>query len=177
MDKNQEPSEEPQATGIGSGQELYQPVASASSSDPEERSTQKPSKWRYLFITLGILQIFGVATYILAISWTIQQANTGVSDTGYMALFILMVFAPVVGIVALINLVGLSIYIRNHKPHGKGLVLSIISLGISASLALFLTYGTYQFQLDAARGRAELDREIERESLEIKQFIDSNAKP
>ncbi len=80
------PSEAPpntssyQPTAVVYGQVIQQsePV---SFNQFEQISDQKPSKWRYFFIVLGILQAVGIALFVLIMTWAIQQAKAGKSGT------------------------------------------------------------------------------------------------
>ena len=66
-----------QPTAVANGQP-FQPTTPMSRSQLEQISDQKPSKWRYFFIVLGILQAIGVVVFFLIINWAIQQAKAGV---------------------------------------------------------------------------------------------------
>jgi len=183
MDENQKPSETPQATSatqptaVVNGQP-YQPVTPVSGSHLEQFSNQKPSKWRYFFIVLGVLQALGVAIFLLIMFWAIQQAKAGVSGTEFIGLFLFITLVPAVGIIAFINLIGLPIYMIKHKPHGKGLVFSIVSLIISALLALYGAYSVYQLRVATPNRINELNEQFEQKSQEEdRQFIAANAKP
>ncbi|MCC7543769.1 hypothetical protein IT415_03640 [bacterium] len=178
MDENQKLSEVPQQpVGTVDGQPL-QPITPMSSSQIEQLSTQKPSKWRYFFIVLGILQALGVAIFLLVMFWAVQQAKAGVSGTEFIGMFLFITLVPAVGIIALINLIGLLIYMRKHKPRGKGLVFSILSLAISALLVLYGAYSVYQMRVAVANRIGEPNKEFEqRNEEEDRQFVATNAKP
>lgn len=113
----------------------------------EPTPNQKPSKWRYFFIVLGILQIAGLAIFFLFMAWVIQRskAKPDISGIEFIDLIVFITLVPAIGLIAFINLVGLPLYMRRHKPQGKWLVFSIISLVVSAMLALFGAYNIYQF--------------------------------
>ncbi len=107
-------------------------------------SDKKPSKWRYVFIVLGILQLGGVGLFVGAMIWASIQAGNGVSGTEFLALILFVTLVPAVGFVALLNFVGLPIYMLKQKPKGKGLVFGIISLVISALLMAYAGYTAFQ---------------------------------
>jgi hypothetical protein len=156
----------------------FQPTTPMSSSQFEQMSEQKPSKWRYFFIVLGILQAIGVCIFFLVMTWAIQQAKAGVSGTEFIGLIVYVTLVPAVGLIAFINLVGLPMYMRRHKPHGKGLVLSILSLSVSIILALYGAYSVYQFRVAAPKHIEQLSQQSEQKiQAKQQQFNADNAKP
>jgi len=127
-----------------------QPVMSSSpthSSQIEPLSDKKPSRWRYFFIFLGVLQVLGVALFFVIITWAIRQAKAGASGTEFIALALFVTVVPAVAAISVINLIGLPIYMLKHKSHGKGLAFSIVSLIISAILALYGAYSVYKLRV------------------------------
>lgn len=102
-----------------------------------QSSVQKPSKWRYFFIVLGTLQVLGVAFYFSLTGWAARQAGAAIV---YIDILALLTIGPVVGIVALLNVIALPIYVTKHRPHGAGFVLSILSWAVSALLVLYTVY-------------------------------------
>lgn len=156
----------------------FTPTTPISSSQIEQLSDQKPSKWRYFFIVLGILQALGVAIFFLIMMWAIQQAKAGVSGTEFIGLILYVTLVPAVGLIAFINLVGLPIYMRKHKPRGKGLVFSILSLSVSIILALYGAYSVYQFRVALPKHANELSEQSRQKFKEQdRQFAEANAKP
>lgn len=139
-----------------------------------EQTERKPSKWRYFFIVLGILQITGVAVFFLIMIGLAQDAKKGASGTEFIALALFATLVPVVGFAALINCIGLPIYMIKHKPRTVGLTFSIVSLIISTLLVLFGAFTVYQsvFVLPQIE-RNSFDR-LEKKQ---KQFASDNAKP
>lgn len=137
----------------------------------------KPSKWRYVFVVLGVLQILGLMLIALAWIWALQQANAGVYEAGFINLFIFAVCVPCAGVLALVNIVGLSIYLFKQKPQGKGLVLGIVSLMISLSLVIGAATIVYLLQTSANEYQASSDRLQQRLADEEKRFQADNAKP
>ncbi|TAH33483.1 MFS transporter [Candidatus Saccharibacteria bacterium] len=134
----------------------------------------KPSKWRYLFIVLGILQAVGVAICVFGSIWASRQAKAGVSGTEFFGLFLLVTVVPATVIVAFMNLVGLPIYLVKHRPRGKGLVFAIVSLAISALLALYGCFAVYQLYAAPHRYEAEYQQKSEQRDRE---FAAANTKP
>ncbi len=108
----------------------------------EPTPNPKPSKWRYFFTILGILQIACLAILILFVAWATQryQAKPDIAGVEFIDLIVLVTLVPAIGLIALINFVGLPLYMRRHKPQGKWLVLSIISLSVSAIVVLWVLY-------------------------------------
>lgn len=182
--KNQEPlgqaSESqpaPQPTTEVNGQS-YQPADLISSSHFDQTPVRKPSKWRYLFVVLGILQAFGIAIFFLIMALAIQQAKAGASGTEYIGLFLFITVVPAVGFIALINLIGLPVYIAKYKPRGKGLIFSILSLVISVILALYGAYSVYQLRVVAPEQEKVFTEELRKKSEQREQqFAEDNAKP
>ncbi len=173
MDENQKPPEAPR-----------QPIGALNGPPPRPMASmpgnlhKKSSKWRYFFIVLGILQALGVAIFLLVMLWAVQQAKAGVSGTEFIGLFLFITLVPAVGIIALINLIGLPIYMIKHKSRGKGLVFGILSLVISALLALCGAYSVYQLRVAVPNRVGELNKEFkQRNEEEDRQFVAANAKP
>lgn len=170
--KNQEPVSQTPEPGP------YTPFQPISNNPIEQIVNKKPSKWRYFFIVLGVLQIAGVFLFFLVMFWASQQARLGVSGTEFIALFLFITVVPVIGLIALINLIGLPLYMRRHKPHGKGLIFTILSLVISAVLVLYGGYSFYQTRVVAPRYMNELSEQSRLKSQQRQQeFAAANAKP
>lgn len=127
------------------------------------RATQpaatKSSKARSLFIALGILQLAGIALFIAIIVWAILQARAGVSGTEFIGLIVFVTLVPVVGLIALFNLIGLPLYMWKYKPQGQDLVLGIISLAISVCIALYGAHSLYQLFVEAPRSAQKSQKE------------------
>lgn len=156
----------------------FQPTTPISSSQYEQISDQKPPKWRYFFIILGILQAIGVGIFFLVITWAIQQAKAGVSGTEFTGLIVNVTLVPAVGLVAFVNLIGLPMYMLRHKPHGKGLALSVLSLSISVMLVIYGAYSVYQFRVAIPKHVEQLSRQTEQKiQAKQQQFSADNAKP
>ncbi len=160
-----------QPTAMGSDQS---PTTPMSSSQLEQLADQKPSKWRYFFIILGILQAAGAALFLLAMLGAAQLAKSGASGTEFIALILFVTVVPTVAVISLINLIGLPIYLRKHKPHGKGLVFSIVSLVISSLLVLYGAYSVYGLTVYPKKLSEGLRQKNEQGQQE---FATANAKP
>ena len=143
--KNQEPASqlsEPQTrpAAVVNGQS-DKPTTPTFDSQYERVLVKKPSKWRHFFtdffIALGVLQVLGVCLFLLVMTDLVQKAKDGASGTEFIALIVYITIVPTVGFAALINLIGLPIYIVKHRPRAVGLVVSVLSLLISLGLFLF----------------------------------------
>ena len=155
-----------------------QPSSLVSGSKFDQYQNIKPSKWRYFFVVLGILQVLGVAVFFLIMFWAIEQAKAGVSGTEFTGLALFVTLVPAVGIIALINLIGLPIYMRKFKPHGKGLVLALISFLISVILFLYGAYTVYQLRVAVPRQIDESSEQSRKDSEQREQeFAADNANP
>lgn len=160
-----------QVAGMVNGQAFA--ASPMSSSQLGQLSEQKPSKWRYFFIVLGVLQALGVAMF-----FGIMSSIAGQTGGEFVALLLFVTLVPAVGLIALINLIGLPIYMRKNKPHGKGLVFSIISLVISVILALYGAYSVYQMRVAVPKHINELSEQSRQKSEQRQQeFATANAKP
>lgn len=138
----------------------------------------KPSKWHYFFVVLGALQVLGVALFFLMMFSATQQAKSGVSGTEFIGFMLFTRLIPAVGIIALINLIGLPIYMWKSKPHGKGLVLAIVSLFISVILFLYGAYSVYQLRVVIPRQSEEFSAQLRRDIEQHEQeFAADNANP
>jgi hypothetical protein len=151
-----------------------QPLTAMTDGQFQPESTQKPSKWRYFFIVLGVLQAAGIALFLLIMLWASQQAKAGVSGTEFIALILFVTVVPAVAIISLVNFIGLPIYLKKRKPHGKGLILSIVSLVISALLVLYGGYSIYGLTIYPKKLAEESRQKFEEQD---RQFAASNAKP
>ena len=112
----------------------------------QQRPIPKPSKWRYFFIFLAILQVVGIGLFIQVMTSAAQMAKDGASGSEFIAMIVYFTIVPAVGFVALINLIGLPIYMAKHRPRTIGLILSIVSLLFSFGLFLYTADIVYQLQ-------------------------------
>jgi len=147
----------------------------APNSQPQDR---KPSKWRYLFIVLGAIQALGVAVFFFIMFLAIEQAKSGVSGTEFIGLLLFATLVPAVGVVALVNLIGLPIYIGRFKPRGKGLIFSILSLFISAVLFLYGAYSVYELRVSLPRQSTAFSEQSRKNAAQREEkFAAENAQP
>ena len=141
---------------------------------PGSQLEQKPSKWRYFFIVIGILQAAGIALFLVVMLWAAQQAKAGVSGTEFIALILFVTVVPAVAVISLINLIGLPIYMRKQKLHGKRLAFAIISLALSGLLVLYGAYNVYGLTVYPKKLSEESRQKSEQSQQE---FAAANAKP
>ncbi len=139
---------------------------------PVQLTAHKSSKWRYLFIVLGILQFLGVAVYFI-----IMNGISGQPGSEFIVLALAVTFVPVMGLVALINLIGLPIYLRKHKPEGRGLVLAVVSLVISIGLVLSGIFGVSIWRMAGTNYQSRSSELSKKNEQKEKQFLADNAKP
>lgn len=172
QDENQQPNNQPDSSN--NGQVIFTPTTPISGSQIEQLADQKPSKWRYLFIVIGILQAAGIALFLLVILWAGQQAAAGASGTEFIALILFVTVVPAVAAISLINLIGLPIYIVKQKPRGKRLAITILSLAISALLLLYGAYSVYGLTFYPKKLSEESRQRTEQSQQE---FAADNAKP
>ncbi len=167
----------PQSTALVNGQP-FQPSAPMSSSQLQQLSDHKPSRWRYFFIILGILQAIGVGIFFFVMTWAAQQAKSGVSGTEFIGLILYVTLVPAVGLIAFINLIGLPIYMHRHKPRGKNMVFSVLSLSVSVILALYGAYSVYQLRVALPKHVNNLTQQAQQKTQATQQqFNSDNSKP
>jgi len=146
--------------------------APISESQFAQEMAPKPSKWRYFLIVLGILQALGIALFL-----SIMAGIGGQTGSEFIALLLFVTLVPVLGILALINLIGLPRYMAKQKPKGKALIFSIISLLISLLLFAYGAYTVYQLQV-AARHVSTVSSQSQQKIQDKQlQFAVDNAKP
>jgi hypothetical protein len=150
------------------------PIANPS----EQNISQKPSKWRHLFIVLGVLQVLGILVFLLAMLALASEAGAGVSGTEFAAIALFVTLVPAVGIVALINLIGLPIYLVKKKLHGKGRVFGLLSLTVSALLVIYVAVGLIETFVIARMDDASFSKQLKHDqAARNQQFAADNAKP
>lgn len=141
-------------------------------------SIPKPSKWRYLFIVLGILQLLGVGMFFAIMSWAIGLAKAGNSGTEFIGLVVFAFLVPLIGLIALINLIGLPVYMHKHKPKGKGLFFSITSLSFSLLLFLFGAYSIIQLRVVVPARERQFTKQLQQDQeAKQREFVADNSKP
>jgi len=158
--------------------QAYDPTAPVTGGPLEQMPVRKPSKWRYFFIALGIMQILGVILFFLIMSWAVRQANAGVSGTEFVGLALFFTLVPAVGLIALVNIIGLPIYVIKQKPKGKWFVLCILSVAISLMPAFYGAYSFYLIKVAVPEQSQEVDTKIRKESEASRQaFASDNSNP
>lgn len=140
MDETQKISQ--QSTDADNEQVAPEPTLMTSTS-PDLLAAKKPSNWRYLFIILGSLQLAGVAIVLLSLLFD----NSSWETSTIVFLFILLILMPMMYVVALINIIGLPIFMVKRKLRGKNLRLSIASLVISLAIGAYGIYMAYQIYI------------------------------
>lgn len=108
------------------------------------QSSPKKSKWRYLFMVLGALQVLGVFIFISTLF-----SVSGQTGSEFVALYLFLTLVPLITIAAFINVIGLPIYIVKQNLKGKALVFAILSLAISLFLLAYGVYNQYQIRVQA----------------------------
>jgi len=149
---------------------------SAATNQPPQAAVQKRSKWHSFFPILNLVIVSGIFLYFLLIF-----ALGGKPGTEFIGLLFVLVAAPVIGIAALINLIGLPIYIVKQKQRGKALVYWIIPFIISLGLSIYIGFGAYSYVLssrDAQKQEAQQDKlnaAADKQSDEL--FAAENSRP
>ncbi len=155
------PQPEPQFQAFGSatGDPTTPQPAPFVSAVPGEEQPKKKSKWRYVFIVLGILQILGVIGYFAAF-FLAMNSIAGM----FFILYIFAYYIPALGVLALVNLIGLALFLIIRKARGVGLILGILSLLVSLVIVAYAGYISYQTYVVAPQQMAEYTaRSIERD--------------
>lgn len=142
-------------TPMMNGQSVQQ--TSMSSSQFEQIPDNKSSKWRTLFIVLGVLQALGVVSFFLMIA-----TITGQPGSEFIALALGVTFVPAVSLIGLVNLVGLPVYMVKQKPRGKGLTFCVLSLLLSLIVFSFGAYTSYRLRVVVSRHIHELSTRDEK---------------
>jgi len=159
---------------------LDQPLAHPLVETPETELVQEPSvkrplsPWSVVFMFLGVLLFVVVMAFI----WLIATGGKGIYDPsgGWIILAFMITALPAVGVVALINLVGLPFYLFKHKPSSLGRVFVILS--ILMSLAIVVYTGNFYYQWYAVRAQyaqESKDREAQ-ELADTQQYVKDHAK-
>lgn len=141
-------------------------------------ATVKPSKWRSVFVVVGILQILGVASFFAILAIARQQAGAGVSGTEFVALAVFMTIVPGISLLALINVVGLPIYLKKYRPQGRYFKFAIASIVLSLVILCFGMVSIYRSFIGAPSHTNKLSEELSKTLVEDRRrFAEDNAKP
>lgn len=135
----------------------------------EDAFNKKPSKWRFFYIALGILQVLGIGLLVF-----IMFSIAGQTGSEFIALALLMTYVPAMGIIALLNLIGLPIYMYRNRPRRAWLVLSILSLLVSVAIVGFGAFNIYQLMMAS---RYNVNQFATKSAEHEKQFSSDNVKP
>jgi hypothetical protein len=120
-----------QPAGMVNGQPYQQsPVTEKQLKDAYAK---KPSKWLYFYIFLALVQVLGVGYFFRSLLDTI-----GKPGSEFFVIVFHLTVVPATGFVAFVNLVGLSIYIIDQKPRGKGLIWGVLSLILSTLILMYI---------------------------------------
>lgn len=141
---------------------------------PEIEQMDRPSKWRYFYYVLGVLQLLGIGLFLAAMLYAMQQAKAGVSGTEFIAMFLFFTVVPATCIVALINLIGLPLYLRRHRHQGRKKIFWGLSLFISFALVGYAIFSVANFYMISRR---EAAKSLQASTQSNQQFAQDNAKP
>jgi hypothetical protein len=120
----------------------YQPITAMTSSTTQQISDNNPSKWRYFFIALGIVQAFCATVFFVLMLLLAQNTDSGFSGGEFGSIILFILVFPFIAVIALINLISLPIYLKKNKSSEDERTLSFVSLALSLFLVL---YGIYNF--------------------------------
>lgn len=112
-------------------------------------------------LTLGLLQLMLVLGIVAIFAWLIAKANSGVSGTEFMGLFVMVIGAPLVTVVAVMNVISLVVYFVRRRPIGKHLILAILSGILSVLIIAYGSYTAYEWFVVAPADSARDEREYE----------------
>jgi hypothetical protein len=138
----------------------------------------KPSKWRYLFIVLAVLQVAGIAGFFSILQTASETAQSGASGSEFIALFA-FALVPFLGLLALINLIGLITYVIKRKPRRVvGWIFTALSFLLSGVLFAYGAYATYQMRVAIPNQENQAAQQRKEEfKKDAEQFAKDNAKP
>jgi hypothetical protein len=138
----------------------------------------KPSKWRYVFIILTVLQILGIAGFFTTMQSAIEVGQSGASGSEFIGL-IALAMIPFLGLLALINLIGLTVYIIKRTPHSVvGWISAMASLLLSAALVVCGAYMVYQMRIAIPIQENLVEQQHDKEFKEAAdRFAKDNANP
>ncbi len=134
--------------------------APTTTNPPQPSSVQQPSNLRHVFTVFGALQLIGVVLFMLALLFATQWSGEGSGGLQLMLVVILFVSLPIVGVLALINLISLPIFMVKHKAHGFGQAFRIISLIVSLAIVVYGAFTFYPFLTSGMEQYEPLPNEI-----------------
>lgn len=151
-------------TGVPDGRPFTPPTPDQNT-ETNQLTEVKPPKKSYFFNVLGILQIVGIAIYLCVMLLLSLEASSGASGTEFIALSLFASLVPIVTVIALINLIGLPIYLLKNKSHSGARTFYIISLIISALVVFYGAYNMFRiftYQFASTTESSKLSEQIER---------------
>ena len=114
-------------------------------------------------LTTGLFQLIVVAGIVLIFAWLIQQANSGVSGTEFIGLFVIVLGVPLAVVAAVLNAVTLAVWFVRRRPTGVRMILPILSGALSALLIVYGAYTAYSWFVVAPTEYAQNEREFDEE--------------
>lgn len=99
-----------------------------------------------LFIVLALIQVAAIVVFFQMMDSLVRDAELGATGVDASILIVFVIFIPAVVVTALVNLVGLPIYLVRKKPNAKIWALGAIS--ILLSLVVF-AFGVQVYLLNA----------------------------
>ena len=173
MDENKNETETTKTSSTSFGSQPFQTLGPPPPEQQQSASRRKFLNWRNIFIALGVLQVLGVVSFLLIIFSVV-----GKTGSEFIALGLGYTLLPALGLISLVNLIGLPIYFLKHKPHGKKLALVAISFVVSLILGLYGAYNAYQVFFVVPQMSKDFIAKMEQErQLRDQQFAADNAKP
>jgi len=137
---------------------------------------QKRSKWHAFFMIINIVLAATVALFFL-----LFLAIGGKPGSEFIGIFFEITIVPIIGVAALINLIGLPIYFSKKRPRGKSRLFLFIAFLISIVLFFFIAIGAYGF-VTAFRSEkmiaTQQEKLVEEENKQYdKEFAAENPRP
>ena len=107
----------------------------------QESSTKRnPTKWGWIFIALGVVQIVLIALIISVYLQAVEMSRAGESGSEIIVLAVFMRVVPLVGLISLINIICLPAYMLVQRPYGKTRIFNAVSLALSTIIILYAIY-------------------------------------
>ncbi|MFZ1301707.1 MAG: hypothetical protein WAQ27_04025 [Candidatus Microsaccharimonas sp.] len=133
---------------------------------------KKPSKWRYVFVALACIQVLGVGVFLVSLILSSGLVGSIIN------IMLLLALIPILLATALLNAVGLPIYIAKCKPKGAWFASSIVSLVISAMIIAYGGYIGFQLFVASPMQIRQLSEESRQKIIEQdKKYAEENAEP
>lgn len=100
----------------------------------KKSSNNQPDKPLQLYLYLGSVQFLFLITYFLTVLWVSNMDSDTIVGAGLVFGLLFQLLLPIFGIIAIINFIGVPLYILQYKPRGKLLVKSFLAWAISLPL-------------------------------------------